>query len=361
LKPGVDETKADSQFISLVLIYGSPKSSDKTRFNMAKVPLSKEVGVTTKTSSVATHPGLRYELPWVVRTRTGKVIFPRDDLDAFVKNELDVSRLEEIKDRLWLAGRLRNIRPLHRQQLLGRKILVTEQADLHLLWQDDKIFIKPLPAWLLDRDFFQKHDSAGSMLPAARGFLNSYALLISYEIDFILAQELHLLPSDVDWKGWLDIVQDMLPDFRSDERKISPRYQYGELRLSRINRIYRFDPRFRFQHFLRGYHSSSQTFRSFLNRNFGWLLVVFVYFTILLTALQVGLATNQLRDSAPFHAASYGFTVFSLVTPFATILYGAVVTLVLVIYNVTVTLLHVKSEAPRFGPCPPPKPAECKV
>jgi hypothetical protein len=59
---------------------------------------------------------------------------------------LTVSRLNEIENRLWLAGRLQNIRPLHCQQLLGRKILMAEQADLHLLWQDDKIFIKPLLA-----------------------------------------------------------------------------------------------------------------------------------------------------------------------------------------------------------------------
>lgn len=328
---------------------------------MAKDPLPEEAGATMGRNSVVTRPNLRYELPWAVRTRTGKVILPRNDLDAFVTNELDVSRLEEIKDRLWLAGRLHNIRPLHRQQLVGRKILVTEQADLHLLWQDDKIFIKPLPAWLLDRDFFQKHDPAGSMLPAALGFLNSYILLISYEIDFILAQKLHLLPPAVDWKSWLDIVQNLLPDFLGDEQKISPRYHYGELRLSRINWIYRLDSRFRFRHFCRGYHSSSQTFQSFLNRNFGWLLVVFVYFTILLTALQVGLATNQLRDNAPFNAASYGFTVFSLVAPLVTILYGAVLTLVLVVYNVTVTLLHVRSETPRLEPRQSSRLSECKV
>jgi hypothetical protein len=328
---------------------------------MAKDPLPEEAGAITKKNSVVTRPSLRYELPWAVRTRTSKIIHPRDDPDAFVKNELDVSRLDDIEDRLWLAGRLHNIRPLHRQQLLGRKILVTEQADLHLLWQDDKIFIKPLPTWLLDRDFFRKHDPAGSMRPAALGFLNSYVSLISYEIDFILAQELHLLPPAIDWKGWLDIAQDPLPDFRGDQWKTSPRYQYGELRLSRINWIYRFDPRFRFRHFCRGYYSSSQTFQSFLNRNFGWLLVVFVYFTILLTALQVGLATNQLRDSASFNAASYGFTIFSLVAPLVTILYGAVLTLVLVIYNVTITLLHVRSETPRFGPCQSSKLSEHKV
>jgi len=90
-------------------------------------------------------------------------------------------------------------------------------------------------------------------------------------------------------------------------------------------------------------------------------LVVFVYFTILLTAMQVGLATNQLRDSLPFNAASYGFTVFSLVAPLVTILYGAIISLVLVIYNVTVTLLHVRSETTRPVMRQTPQLLECKV
>lgn len=179
------------------------------------------------------------------------------------------------------------------------------------------------------------------------GFLSSYILLVSYETDFIIAQELHLLPSGLDWKGWLDIVQELLPRFLVDEQMVSPRYLYGELRLSRINWIYKLDSRFRFRHFCRGYYYSPQTYRSFLNRNFGWLLVVFVYFTILLTAMQVGLATNQLKDSSSFNAASYGFTVFSLILPLLTILYGAVLSLVLVIYNVTITLVHVSSGTTR--------------
>jgi hypothetical protein len=293
---------------------------------------------------------LRYELPRFVRTWNGNTILPQTDLKAFVKSELDVSRLDAIEDRLWLAGRLQNIRPLHRQQLLGRKILVSEQADLHLLWQDDKIFIKPLPAWLLDHDLFKSHVHTSPTLPAAIGFLSSYILLVSYEIDFILAQELHLLPSGLDWKGWLDIVQELLPRFLVDEQKVSPRYRYGELRLNRINLIYKLDSRFRFQYLCRGYHYNSQTYRSYINRNFGWLLVVFVYFTILLTAMQVGLATNQLRDSPPFHAASYGFSVFSVVVSLLTILYGAALTIALVVYNLMVTLLSVRSANTRSAP-----------
>ena len=205
-----------------------------------------------------------------------------------------------------------------------------------------KIFIKPLPEWLLDHEFFQNHVRTSPTFPAAMGFLHSYILLVSYEIDFIQAKELYLLPSELDWKGWLDIVQDLMPNFLNNELAVAPRYHYGELRLSRINWVYKLDPRFNLQHFCRGYHYSSQTYRSFINRNFGWLLVVFVYFSILLQAMQVGLGTNQLRASAPFNAASYGATVFSLVLPLLTIFYGAMLSLVLVVYNVTVTLLHVK-------------------
>ena len=177
-------------------------------FDMAVDP--KAVDSAQRAKPGLTRQSLHYELPRFVRTRNGGVILPQTDLDAFVRNELDVSRLGEIENCLWLAGRLQNIRPLHRQQLLGRKILVSEQADLHLLWQDDKIFVKPLPAWLLDHDFFQNHVRASPALPAAVGFVSSYILLVSYEIDFILAKELHLLPSELEWKDGLILYKTCL-------------------------------------------------------------------------------------------------------------------------------------------------------
>ena len=52
-----------------------------------------------------------------------------------------------------------------------------------------------------------------------------------------------------------------------------------------------------------------------VQRNFAWVLVAFVYMTIVLTAIQVGLATDRLGQSDMFQNASYGFTLFSVVTP----------------------------------------------
>lgn len=56
-----------------------------------------------------------------------------------------------------------------------------------------RFFTKLLPAWLLDHNFFQNHVRVSPALPAAVGFASSYILLVSYEIGFIPAKELHLL------------------------------------------------------------------------------------------------------------------------------------------------------------------------
>ncbi|KAI1734013.1 hypothetical protein F4680DRAFT_439758 [Xylaria scruposa] len=40
-----------------------------------------------------------------------------------------------------------------------------------------------------------------------------------------------------------------------------------------------------------------------------------VFIALVLTAMQVGLATEQLRGNAAFQQASYGFTIFDIVGP----------------------------------------------
>ncbi len=56
-------------------------------------------------------------------------------------------------------------------------------------------------------------------------------------------------------------------------------------------------------------------YSDFARRNFAWVIVVFVYITIVLTAMQVGLATDRLGKSDMFQNGSYGFTVLSILTP----------------------------------------------
>lgn len=125
-------------------------------------------------------------------------------------------------------------------------------------------------------------------------------------------------------------------------RTYSPRFLYGELRLHRIDFLYRFLPRYRSKHFFRSYIHGNATYQGFIRRNFSWLLIAFIYITVLLTAMQLGISTNQLQDDAAFYRAAYGFTVFALVLPLAVLVYGLVASLVITAYRVRTTLAHVR-------------------
>ncbi|KAI4153718.1 MAG: hypothetical protein LQ340_002141 [Diploschistes diacapsis] len=80
---------------------------------------------------------------------------PRDDWHSFLHNDLCTPRLDNMYKHLWFAGRLRNIKPFHRQVMRGRTILLTEQVDMDMLWLKDCMFLKPLPPYLLDQQVLE--------------------------------------------------------------------------------------------------------------------------------------------------------------------------------------------------------------
>lgn len=51
---------------------------------------------------------------------------------------------------------------------------------------------------------------------------------------------------------------------------------------------------------------------TFFHDSLSWLAGSIVYVAVVLTAMQVGLATESLGGSNAFQSASYGFTVFSI-------------------------------------------------
>ena len=205
------------------------------------------------------------------------------DIPAHLAKNLDVSRLSNIFSSLWFAGRPDHIRPLHCQRLVQRSIIVTEQADLHLVWYNQQIYIKPLPAFLLCHDFFSRHICASPLYADACGFLRSYTKLIQYESDYRIAAELGLLPEGISWAQWSAFAVLVRPAV------VSKRYRYGELRLFRLNLIYRFC----LGHWIYGYHLLHTNFNSFFGRNFTWPLVTFAYVTTILNAMQVVLTSGR--------------------------------------------------------------------
>ena len=239
---------------------------------------------------------------------------------------------------LWFAGRPMPPRPLHYQLLLRRDIFVTERMDQHLIWFENRIFLKPIPRFLLEPPFWTavlacrdgclcyKKGLDGStqregqmcerrrLWKAALGLIFSYTALLTHESDFFLAKEKGLLPRQAKWLAWKNLVTQILSD-QGIYQKIHQRFIYGELRLSRLNMIYRLA---RWQ-FVRGYMPKWYHYGGFFHDNFAWLAIVITYIAIVLTAMQVGLATENLAQNDSFQSASYGFTVFSILGPLAAI------------------------------------------
>ncbi|KAK3334171.1 hypothetical protein B0T19DRAFT_459783 [Cercophora scortea] len=261
---------------------------------------------------------------------------PSHDLDGFFTETFSLAKLEKLQKHFWLAGAPRPASPLHQHLFLGRRVVITERLDMHLLWESDGlVYIKPLPRYLLEPETWTRYltcpsscacnPSTRSKCPTkqrreiALGFLYSYACLISYESDFELALNgevagARLLPfrSDEDgtsWAQWKVVVSDLLATLETED--VHARFLHAELRLSRLNKVHRFTQWPLFQPYNRRSHSYGDLFRN----NMTWLATSTIFIALVLTAMQVGMGTPQLAEDEAFMNASYGFTVFSIVGP----------------------------------------------
>lgn len=298
-------------------------------------------------------------LPAASRTTDDNIEVPSvDDGElAFLSRDLLVTKLNSMHDFLWMAGRPMPPRHLGHQIVLSRQIVVTEDVALHLVWQGKRMFVKPLSKYLLDEELWEQcllersQDTAEvailreSIAQCARGFLLSYCALLCYESDFNTAQSLGLLPSEVKWKQWRLWVAEIIKNCPYDQ--VNQRFWYGELRLSRLNKICRW----RKGAIFRGYSSvgSPSDYGELLSENFGALAVALGYIVIVLTAMQVGLATNHLQQSTAFQGASWVFTVISIIAPLAIVVAIMVYFLAMVINNWKVTNRYEKTRSGVMG------------
>ncbi len=220
--------------------------------------------------------------------------------NAYLSSELNISRLNAIQPHLWLAGLAKPARSLQEHVMLGRQIVVTEQTDLHMVWHGSKVYVKPLPEFLLCHSIWEQNlCQYPELYRCGLGILFSYIQLVRAKSDLRVAHSSGLLPDEISWEQWTRFCR--VVHQKVSTQTIDPRYQYGELRLARLNWIYRFRGRI-----FRGYAPQESR---------GWLVGTLVYITIVLTAMQVGLATNNLSGNLAFQRASYGFTVFSIMGP----------------------------------------------
>lgn len=175
------------------------------------------------------------------------------DVHTHLLKHFDTPLLDELYDKLWLVSRrsVTTIDPLHSQMVKGRSIVPTEDPSLHLVWNRSNVYIKPVPTFLFNYEFWETylqnynrdqtcnstHDRASaSDRSVAIGFLRSYAFLVPNRLDFALAREMHLIPAEIDWIEWSKFIS----HFRHiQDNLVAKRYHYGQLRLSRLHWVVR--------------------------------------------------------------------------------------------------------------------------
>ena len=116
-------------------------------------------------------------------------------LKQYLQHEVNVERLNEIHNHLWLADLPQPGRPLFNQLVLGRSIVSTGDADLHLTWHDSRIFLKYLPDFHLCQSIWETYLSKDrDSYEAASGLLLSCSWLFCMKLDLKIAQDHLLLP-----------------------------------------------------------------------------------------------------------------------------------------------------------------------
>lgn len=303
-------------------------------------------------TDVYTEEAILSTLPLYFRSRDPQhtiIEISKSNIADFIKRDTDVSRLNDIYDHMWACGRPLNARPLHRQLMMKREVVLTEQADLHLLYHDSILYVKPLPAYLLSRPIWNQYLIHDAGLHAdACGLLLSYTWLLCSPVDFTLAREAKLLPEGLDWTRWRVVVHEFFGHVDPTTlHQVNRRYYFGELRLHRINSAYRMVPRLAINHFVRGYLYGYNRYTAFFQRSVGWILVVFFWFSLILSAMQVGISIPDFQHKSAFTQATFGFVVYSITQVAALVLFLGALFVGVFLYNMVAAISHAKKQEKR--------------
>lgn len=250
--------------------------------------------------------------------------------------EYSQQKLNDIHNHLWSAGSKDNISALHHQKVLCREVILSERSDLHLVWFDRIIYVKPLPTSFLNYNFFN-----AVVIPDAKlygnvlGFLYSYIMLIQHASDLFLAHELGLISEKVEWKPWREFRTAFLGNISSgrlDRTLMNKRFEYGELRLARLNYIYRLS--------FRGlkYFTTHREYGTYFREHFAAGITLFAFVTVALTAMQVVVGINGISQA--LIETSYRFSIVIL---FVVAIFSAVVLLIFAVLFLVNAILAIRN------------------
>jgi hypothetical protein len=288
---------------------------------MTSIPFNQTLQLIDKLegTKTASHPETQTSIPnepFVLNTDTKAVA-------DFLNKELACPVIDELLPHMHFVARKSGVHidPLHEHLLKGRTVKITENPGLHLVWYYKELYVKPLPQCLFSYGFWEKHlteqeqsSNKSSKRRAALGFVRSYAYLIRHESDFRIAQGSHLVPQEIsyfDFQNYVEHFRDSLDD------AVSPRWHFGQLRLTRLNWAVRL------------LQPSSRKGKGILQRLFYqelyWqtgqvldefgapLLFLFATLSLILSAMQVILAGRSQDPWVVFVNVSWGFSVAVIV------------------------------------------------
>ena len=300
---------------------------------------------TTIASTTARHLAVCLNgLPLIFLDADGRLLHSDSAVPQCLTQELSTDRLNTLHRHLWWAGLPTHARPLHRQVMLGRSIVPTSEARYHLLWRRQQIFVKALPEYLLDHGFWEKELCGSEPLhKLACGFLLSWVWLMRSEVDFGIARKNALTPEGLEWRDWCAFVEALTLNL-NHTREINVRYSYGELRIDRLNQICRFIAPENFRDIVKGYYSGYLTYGNFFAENFAWLVTVFAFTSVLLSAFQVGTAVEKLESSSLFQNFAYSVAMSSIVSPFLLTFLAILLFLLLFGYHLVQTIIYQKEK-----------------
>ena len=165
----------------------------------------------------------------------------------FLHRELDTPLLNQLYPHLWLVAKKsgHHIDAIHQQRIQRRNITIAEDPALHLIWYYDTLYPKPIPQCLFNHAFWKDYLSPSKMespeVPkgsntdnlhicrTALGYLRSYSFLIRHESDYLIAQRADLIPKDISYQDFKRHISPFRTILNED---VSPRYHFGQLRLT---------------------------------------------------------------------------------------------------------------------------------
>ena len=252
---------------------------------------------------------------------------PAPNVRQILYKELGTLILDEISPHLYLFAKKSSLHidALHVQLIKGRKIVITEDPQLHLIWFYDTIYLKPIPPYLLSHGFWAKHPCSlksqnemsfgaietetavegqsfqKSLFTSALGFLRTYGCLIRYQSDFELAKEYRLIPSHCCWTSYAHFIAHCCHPAYSDFG-LARRYAYGQIRFNRLNYAVRIlQPKNCPSRWY--YHRTHWNGRSYIGQFFGPILFVFASISVLLSGFQVVLSVPGYSNTTVSTAA----------------------------------------------------------